>query len=134
MTYRVGRTGIAQALRRLTPERGGAAAVEFAIVAPVLLVLVLGIMEGGRALWTQNALNFAVDQAARCASIDTNNCGTSTQIQNYAAAVSGEGFTAATFTVSTAACGNVVSASFPIRLYIPFVGSALTLTAQSCYP
>lgn len=125
---------LARALHGVAAGRGGASAVEFGLILPALLMLLLGGMETGRALWTQNALNFAVEQAARCASIDQNNCGTTTQVQSYAAAAAGAGFASSTFSVATAACGNVVSASYPIQLHIPFVGTALTLTAQSCYP
>ena len=120
--------------RRFARASDGATAVEFAIVAPVLLMLLLGIMEAGRALWTQNALNFAVEQAARCAAIDQNNCGSSTQVKSFAANVSGADFSSSIFTVTAAACGNLVSASYPMHLNIPYVSAAPTLTAQSCYP
>lgn len=122
------------AARQFARASNGATAVEFAIVAPVLLMLLLGIMEGGRALWTQNALSFAVEQAARCAAIDQNNCGSTTQVQRFAARVSGANFTGSIFTVTAAACGNLVSASYPMQLNIPYVSAAPTLTAQSCYP
>jgi Flp pilus assembly protein TadG len=121
-------------LRRLGTARNGAAAVEFAIIAPALVMLLLGIMETGRAMWTQNALNFAVEQAARCAAIDQNDCGTTTQVQNYASTASGAVFAGSIFSVSAVACGKLVSATYPMLLYIPFVSAAPTLTAQSCYP
>ncbi|HUJ98285.1 MAG TPA: TadE/TadG family type IV pilus assembly protein [Stellaceae bacterium] len=120
--------------RQFARASDGATALEFAIVAPVLLMLLLGIMEAGRALWTQNALNFAVEQAARCAAIDQNNCGLPAQVQSFAANVSGADFTSSIFTVTAAACGNLVSASYPMQLNIPYVSAAPTLTAQSCYP
>jgi len=120
--------------RQFARASDGATALEFAIVAPVLLMLLLGIMEAGRALWTQNALNFAVEQAARCAAIDQNNCGSPAQVQSFAANVSGADFTSSIFTVTAAACGNLVSASYPMQLNIPYVSAAPTLTAQSCYP
>jgi Flp pilus assembly protein TadG len=121
-------------LRRCARARRGASAVEFALVLPACLMLLFGVMEGGRALWLQNALNYAVEQAARCAAIDTNNCGSANQVQAYASTISGSDFPSADFAVATAACGNVVSASYPVQLHIPFVAAALTLTAQSCYP
>jgi Flp pilus assembly protein TadG len=121
-------------LPRLARAADGAAAVEFAIIAPALLMLLLGIAEVARGLWLQNALSYAVEQAARCASINQNNCGSAAQVQSYAAGVAGTDLRNSTFTVTTAACGNLVAASYPMELYIPFVGSALTLSAQSCYP
>lgn len=52
--------------RRLRSERG-AAMVEFAIVLPILLLLVFGIMDFGLALWRLNNLTAGVREAARFA-------------------------------------------------------------------
>ena len=128
------RVGLGSLVPRILSERSGATAVEFAIIMPSLLLLLLGIMDFGRALWVQNALHFSVQQAARCASIDANNCGTPSQTTGFAARQAGAGFTSAMFTAASANCGNQVSASYPIQLYIPYFNYALTLTAQSCYP
>lgn len=46
-----------------------AALVEFAIVLPVLLLLVFGIIDFGRALYTQNNLSAAVREGARRAAV-----------------------------------------------------------------
>lgn len=48
----------------------GLAAVEFAIVAPVLLLLMLGVAEFGRALFQYNTLAKAVRDAARYYSVN----------------------------------------------------------------
>ena len=50
--------------------RKGAAAVEFAIVAPVLVALVMGMIELGRAFEMQNLLEVAAREGARFASMD----------------------------------------------------------------
>ena len=122
------------AIARLLRHRSGGVADEFALIATPLVVLLLGTMELGRGLWIQNALNYSVEGAARCASIDSNNCGTSTQIQSYAAALAGASFTSSVFTPSSQSCGNQVSASYPMTLNIPFTSASITLTATSCYP
>ena len=121
-------------LGKLARNRFGGLADEFALVATPLVVLLLGTMELGRGLWIQNALNYSVEGAARCASIDVNNCSTSTQIKSYAAGLAGAGFANSVFTPSTAGCGNKVTASYPMTLDIPFASVSITLTAQSCYP
>jgi Flp pilus assembly protein TadG len=46
-------------------DDSGAAIIEFALVAPLLLVLVWGIIETGRAFYTINALASAVRDGAR---------------------------------------------------------------------
>lgn len=51
-------------------NRKGAVAVEFAIVAPILLAIVLGMIELGRAFEMQNLLEVAAREGARFASMD----------------------------------------------------------------
>jgi Flp pilus assembly protein TadG len=120
--------------RRFAREEGGNPAVEFGILAPALMLFIFGIAEGGRLLWTVNALHYSVQEAARCASINKTACGTPTQIQNFAAGRSGEGFAASVFTATVAGCGNQVSASYTMALNIPFMAHSISLSAQSCYP
>lgn len=51
--------------RRQEHREGGAAAVEFALVVPLLLLLVFGIVEFGRAYNAQVTLQHAVREGAR---------------------------------------------------------------------
>jgi len=53
------------ALARLGRCRRGAAAVEFAIVSVVLMMLLVAIVDFGRTLYIKNQLSFLADQAAR---------------------------------------------------------------------
>jgi Flp pilus assembly protein TadG len=122
-----------QALRR---DHRGTTAIEFGLIAPTLFLLLLGCMEFGRMLWTEDALNFAVQEAARCASVTPSTCGSSSQIATYAAnQISTNYVPASAFTATTAACGHKVTASF----VYPFVFTGLfpntvTLTAFACLP
>lgn len=124
----------ASAIVALTKSLRGSAAIQFGLVAPSLLLFVFGIIEVGRMLWTMNALHYSVEEAARCASINATTCGSAGKVQAFAAARSGGSFASSVFTASTVGCGNQVSASYPMRLNIPFTSYAVTLTAQSCYP
>jgi Flp pilus assembly protein TadG len=119
---------------RVLREGDGVAAIEFALTVPVLLVALLGIIEFGRVLWAQNALHYAVEEAARCATIDLTTCGNTSETQTYASTASGYGFPTGAFTVTVAACGNQVSASYPFQFLTSLVSYSLTLTAQACYP
>jgi len=123
-------------LGKLAGDRRGVTALEFAILLPFFVTLVLGMMQISQVLWTQMALQHAVEMAARCASINAASCGNANQIQTFAAAqVYGMAIPAGTFSASTTTCGNQVLASFPYTLDIPLVPlPALTLTARSCYP
>jgi Flp pilus assembly protein TadG len=115
-------------------DKSGAAAVEFAFVGLALIFLLFGIVECGQMLWTQNALQYAVEQAARCAVVNTTTCGTTSQIQTYAASKAyGLSLSSSVFSVATPSCGTQVSASLPYATGLPLKIS-VTLSAQSCRP
>ncbi len=120
--------------RRFTRGDAGNLAIELGLLAPVLMLFICGVAEGGHLLWTVNALHYSVEEAARCATINKTTCGSATQIQSFAAGRSGESFASSVFTFTAAACGNRVSASYTMPLNIPFMAHSITLTAQSCYP
>jgi hypothetical protein len=109
-------------------------AIEFALTAVVLSVFLFGIMEAGRAMWLQSALDYSVAEAARCASINQSLCGTTSQIQSYASGLSGAGFDSSIFSRTTPGCGNQVTASYPLTFIIPTLSVSVTLRAQACYP
>jgi Flp pilus assembly protein TadG len=121
-------------LLRVLYERGGAAAVEFAMTVPILLTIMLGIFEFGRMLWAQNALHYAVEQAARCRTIDVTTCDNVGDTQTYASTVSAYTFPTSAFSVTTPTCGNQVSASYAFQFVVSLFGTGPTLTAQSCFP
>ena len=125
---------LAGSARGFARNKAGNGAIEFALLAPVLLSFIFGIAEGGRLLWTLNALHYSVQEAARCASINKTTCGSATQIQSFAAGRSGAGFDSSVFTATVAACGNRVSAAYAMSLHFPLMTHSISLTAQSCYP
>jgi Flp pilus assembly protein TadG len=49
----------------LQADRRGAAAIEFAIVGPLLFTLLLAIVEMGRMFYVRESLQYATEQAAR---------------------------------------------------------------------
>jgi Flp pilus assembly protein TadG len=120
--------------RHFGRNEDGSAAIEFALIAGPLFMLLFGIIEISRAYWIQGALAYSVEQAARCASIDSVACGTATQIKAFAANRSGVQFDTAIFTSSNDVCGRLVTASYPFTFHIPYFASSLSLTARACYP
>jgi Flp pilus assembly protein TadG len=123
-----------QLVRALARSRSGHSAVEFAFIAPAMLMFIFGIMEVGRVMWLQNALDYSVVEAARCISNSPSTCSSASQAQSFAASQSGAGFDTSVFTVTTASCGNQVSASYGVVLNIPYMTWSPTLTSQACYP
>lgn len=120
----------------LWKERRGNAALEFAFLMPVFLVLFLGIMEFDRFLWTQTTLQHAVEAAARYAAINYPACSNSSQTQSYAAGeVFGQSVATSAFTLTCGACGTQVTGQVNFTFVVPaFFPYNITLNAQSCYP
>jgi hypothetical protein len=58
--------------RRTQPALSGQALVEFALVLPILLVLLLGIFDFGRAVAAYNSVSNAARSAVRVAIVDQN--------------------------------------------------------------
>lgn len=74
-------TNLQRRLRFLRAEQRGVAAVEFAFVFPVMLLFVIGIIECGRAVWTNYSLQTAAEDTARY--VIANQKATDTQISTY---------------------------------------------------
>ena len=129
---------------RRTRGTSGAEAVEFGIVIPAVLMLLLGVVDCGRLLWSNATLAHAVEAASRCAVINTTTCGTATSIQAYAVTQAWSlGLASSAFTVNlTATCGYQVSGTMNFKFTIPWyytaspfgVSNSLTLNAMACYP
>lgn len=121
----------------------GAAALEYGLLLPVLISIVLGAMDAGRLMWTYTTLHRAVEASARCASINSSACGTVAQIADRAADEAwGLGLTAQNFTVQVQSCGTQVTANYQFPMLIPWFdqtgpqepSGAITLSASACYP
>ena len=65
-------------LHALAKDRRANVAVELALAMPALCMFIFGIIEVGYALWMQNALDYSVATAARCASLTNPNINAST--------------------------------------------------------
>ncbi|MFE4543802.1 TadE/TadG family type IV pilus assembly protein [Arthrobacter sp. NPDC056727] len=66
----------------------GAVAVEFAILAPVLIMILLGIMEFGRAYNVQNSLTNAAREGVRSMAVNNNPTAALSAAKNAASLVS----------------------------------------------
>jgi Flp pilus assembly protein TadG len=114
----------------------GTAALEFAIIFPIAIFLILGLCEFGRAMWTQATLDYAVQAAARCGALGSVGCSTAAQIQSYAVGTAPAlPVTTANFTVTTPSCGTQVSGTFAYSFVVPALFPyQLTMTATACFP
>ena len=136
---------------RSAPRDRGAAAVEFALLLPMLLLLVFGIIDFGRALNAQITLTQAAREGARVDAVDD-----STGIPNTSATVTtrtqaaatGLSGVAVTVTLCSANAGPTDNASVKASYKFTFVtpvaaisslfgstfGSSMTLTATGVMP
>ena len=113
--------------RSFSRDESGASALEFALTAPLFFLFIFGIIEFG--------LLFGTEMAARCASVNPTLCPGSSAITSYAAQQAfGLTLPAQTFTYTTLACGNQVSASYAFQFPQILNLSPITLTAQACFP
>jgi len=121
-------------LKSLHLDQQGTTAVEFAIVAPVFIALLIGTIAVCIGLFLIGSLHFAVEDGARCASVKTTICSDAattvayTQSRYYGPAVS------PTFTYATAACGNSVSASISYSMNVGFRTFTVPISATACFP
>jgi hypothetical protein len=121
----------------------GSMALEYGLLLPALLLLILGTMDVGRLIWTYTTLHRAVEASARCAAINSIACGTEAKIKDRAVSEAwGLPVTSGTFEFQLQSCGTKVTAKYDFSLLIPWLGAAegdkppntIKLTVSSCYP
>jgi len=121
--------------------RRGVTALEFALLLPFFVTLLFGIIQFGQVLFFQAALQHAVIEAARCASVyasagSSPDCSTPTNVATYAATQAyGFNVGSGAFSATSPTGYHCVTASYPYNFSIPFMNAFhLTLTANACYP
>jgi Flp pilus assembly protein TadG len=116
-------------------DQRGISAVEFAITLPLFLLMVLGVWQIGYSMWAQYALQHGVELAARCMTLKPTVCGTTADVQSYAASQSyGLSPSPSIFTVSQPTCGNQIAADYTVSPIVANIGiPTLTVHAQACY-
>ena len=111
----------------------GISAVEFAFVAPLLLGFIIGGLSTGLVVYSAAGLHDAVEQAARCYSVNAAQCGTPAQAQTYAKN-SYYGLSTPTFAASIQACGHQVAATVNVQLTAIITEIGVPLSAKACFP
>lgn len=126
--------------RRANRRRRGASAVEFAIVAPVFFLVVLGIIEFGRMVMVQQVITNAAREGARIAVLDSATAGRVTsRVNDYLAAASLPGATVVITPSPPTSAKFDEPVSVEVRMPFaaasalskPFMTSGMTLSAKS---
>ncbi|PEQ10720.1 hypothetical protein B2G71_20590 [Novosphingobium sp. PC22D] len=129
---------------RLAGDREGATLVEFALVAPVFVAMLFGVIESGRLFWVKQTLDEVAYSTARCMSVSST-CDDETKREDFAVdRAAALGITIALEEISTdtdVTCKSVAGSN-EVRIDHP-VTSAMTglipvlpqsLSAEACFP
>jgi Flp pilus assembly protein TadG len=111
----------------------GTSAVEFALIAPVFVSFLFGILVLSLTAFSASGLQTAVEIAARCSSLDSSTCGTSATTVAFAQSKY-SGLGTPTFTSTTASCGHSVNASLALTFGGLLSSYAVPLSAAACFP
>ena len=115
-------------------DERGTTAIEFAIVAPVFILLVIGFIYACLALFTVGSMHFAVEEGARCRSVRTTICSDEATTIAYAKSRYFGPSSAPSFSYATAACGNSVSASANYVMHLGLTQLTVPIRATACFP
>jgi hypothetical protein len=137
---------------RLTGCRRASTAVEFAICALAMVMIIVGIAEFGRLVWTFEVLQEAASEGARCMGLRASSCAaagaySSVSTTNYIVSLAtsrGVVINGATITLNNVAtCGGAggfseVSISYDFTTVAPALLTSLaggfTVPASACFP
>jgi TadE-like protein len=116
-------------------DERGTTAIEFAIVGPIFIFLLIGIFYFCMSLAVVAGMHYAVEEGARCASVRTTVCSdtptTISYTQNHYFGPSG--LPAFTYDPA-AACGHSVSASIDYVVDLGLKRITVPITAAACFP
>jgi Flp pilus assembly pilin Flp len=121
-------------LKSLRRDQQGTTAVEFAIIAPVFISLLIGTMALCLALFLVGSLHFAVEDGARCASVKTTICADAATTVAYTQSRYLGPNVSPTFTYAAAACGNSVTGSISYSMDAGFRTFTVPISATACFP
>jgi len=123
-------------MRRSDKSVHGQSLVEFALVLPVFLLLLIGVAEFGRAWMTRNILTGASREAVRIAAVQGNTASALSRANNI---LSSAGISGATVNIADdgapyGTCSVTVSYAFPVTIagFLPGLGGTnLTLSTST---
>jgi len=122
----------------LVRDRRGGTAVEFALVAPTFLMMIFLMIDGGRMLFTRQALSELAVAGARCAALKPTGCTTPAEVKNWMVSQGKQRsmlrLTANMIVVSpTTACNGQTNMA-QATITMPYSKGTLNLLPQSSVP
>ena len=120
--------------RRFRHDARGATAVEFGLILPVFLMLVVGVINVSLLTNAVSSMNFAVQEAARCSAVNRVLCPTSQSAETYALGRYKGPNISPSFVATASGCGHTVTANATFDLNVAIHVYRIPLHATSCYP
>lgn len=119
---------------RAARDSSASVAVEFALLLPVYIAVIFGIIEFGRMIWIRNTLEFAAEQAARYGAVRSASA-TAATIETYARSqMLGIDPADANLDFTVTPCGTTVTVvgtynfTTLVAAYVPIPATTLTVT------
>jgi Flp pilus assembly protein TadG len=129
----ISETEVNGVLRKVREERG-ASAVEFGLVVPILLILVLGIVEFGHAFQVQGTLSAAAREGARAMALRNDQTQARDAVQEAAAALDPDiadgqiSISPETCPTGTTDTNVTLTIDYPMPFLTDFFGASIDLT------
>ncbi len=113
-------------MRKFLRDEGGASAVELAILAPVFLAFVVGVIQCGFLIFTQASLHYAVQKAVRCTALQSTCLSEASHYYGFGKTLK--------FEPSEKTCGLALTATVTYTLSVILYRKDIELAATSCFP
>jgi|SRR5438876_5198163 len=121
--------------RRICGDQRGTTAIEFAIVGPVFILLVIGIFYMCAALSVVGSMHYAVEEGARCASVRTAVCADEDTTIAYTQSHYYGPSSPPIFTYNAAAaCGHAITGSINYVVDLGLRQITVPISASACFP
>jgi Flp pilus assembly protein TadG len=121
-------------VKRIHHDERGAAAVEFALLAPVLLLLVMGIAEFGRAYHVQATISQAAREGVRVMAVQNDPAGAIAATRAAAPTLTLTNITVTPSSCLASGATPTATATVTVTYLLPFItrlfGSGVTLTGR----
>jgi len=146
------RLPLQRAWRKMRQRQDGASAVEFALIMPLFIPLLLGVCEYARFAWTYEAVQEAAVAGARCVGMTLNACSVNgvydqsnavafiqSEAQNWGVTIPSANVRISTATTCNGVSGfSQVQLSYTFQSFVPalidFLSTGQVITGAACFP
>lgn len=116
-------------IRRSDSKSSGQSLVEFALIIPIFMLVVVGLMDGAFAVFNYGTVSNAAREGARTAIVDQDPVAVQNAVEDSAVGLDPDRLTVTLTPCSTMACEYVVKVDYVYRSF--FLGDFFTPTLTS---